>query len=503
MTIYSIALISRGGNILTAIQNYKLKNFSSILAQFSRLEKGSQVTFIQLEKIKYIYQPVDDIYVVLITSINSNIVEDTQILQCIVSVLSQRLDGITEAKICSDVFVITDVISEFCNFDGTCEKLTSSDVEQNLVMQSQEEELYFLELKQKKSDAKKLAQQKASELSAEKKSREKLEKQKGKEQKAIDEKYQEIQRIQQEQMIKMQEEEEEKRRIEKQKKKETIKMKKGGITLGKQKKILFDEDEKKILNNEDIEDGSDNQQEEEQKQQPIQEKKLMTENMIVKLIENVSCSMYSENSTCSLSLSGSLSVSVADASLTHTPININQYELPLKTQLHPQMDTTAFNKDHILIPKANAKGYAIGSTPSLLIKWSYTSTDNESLPISVTCWPSEEENHLSMTISYETKKQLNNLRIIVPVKENVIVDSCEGTYNMEDGLVWIIGNVENGSTGAMEFTLNDNSLRTDDMFPVKIDFDVDQTYSGMKINEIKLDNVDTSIQCTTDFKVFP
>ncbi|EDR29994.1 coatomer subunit delta-1, putative [Entamoeba dispar SAW760] len=463
-----------------------------------------QVTFIQLEKIKYIYQPVDDIYVVLITSINSNIVEDTQILQCIVSVLSQRLDGITEAKICSDVFVITDIISEFCNFDGTCEKLTSSDVEQNLAMQSQEEELYFLELKQKKNDAKKLAQQKASELSAEKKSREKMEKQKGKEQRAIDEKYQEIQRIQQEEMIKMQEEEE-RRRIEKEKKKETIKMKKGGITLGKQKKILFDEEEEKnVLNNEDNSASQEEEQQQpNQEKKVIKEKKLMTENMIIKLIENVSCSMYSENSTCSLSLAGSLSVSVADASLTHTPITINHYELPLKTQLHPQMDTTAFNKDHILIPKTNAKGYAIGSTPSLLIKWSYTSTDNESLPISVTCWPSEEEDHLSMTISYETKKQLNNLRIIVPVKENVIVDSCEGTYNTEDGLEWIIGNVEQGSTGAMEFTLNDNNLRTDDMFPVKIEFDVDQTYSGLKINEIKLDSVDTSIQCTTDFKVFP
>ena len=528
MTIYSIAITTRTGNVLASIQNHKLKNYQSIVQQFGRLEKDPQLTYVQSEKIKYVYQSVDDIYVVLITSLNSNIIDDISLLTNIVQVLTQELDGLSESKVCSNTFTTISVIQEFCNFDGTCEKVSGVEIEQNLAMQSQEEELYLMELEQKRKDAQKLAEQKAAELLAEKKLKEKLEKEKNKDKakKEIEEKYAEIQRLQEEQMIRMQEEEEQRRKMEMQKKKEMSmqRPKKGGITLGKQKQMTFrnSEDEEEVLNRNEDENNSLNEnndnnetyQEEKvetqikekkpKKKEVVKEKKLMTESMLIKVVENVACTMYSENSTSTLNLTGSLSVSVADQQYSHTAIQLEQFELPLKTQLHPQMDAQQFNKNRILIPKQTAKGYAIGATPSLCVKWSYTSNDNEIFPLNVTCWPSEEDDRLAMTISYECRKDVKGVKIIVPINENVVVENCEGEYEIEkQGLVWIIGDVENGASGALEFAVEDENVTSDDVFPVKIDYLIEQTYSGIQVKELPLESVEMAVLCTTDFKVFP
>ncbi|ELP90145.1 hypothetical protein EIN_405990 [Entamoeba invadens IP1] len=242
MTIYSVAIISRGGVVLTSIQNSPLRHFESTVSQFSHLDKDPKVTYILSEKVKYVYRAVEDVYIILITSLNSNIISDLSVLQSIIAVLSQRLDGISESKICSSVFETTSIITEFCNFDGTCETLTPSDIELNLAMQSVDEENYLQELKQKKEEAKKLADQRAAELQAEKKLKEKMEKEKEKEQKVAEEKLLEIQRLQEEQNAKIIEEEEAQKRAEKHRRSE-VKTRRGGITLGKAKTVAVEEDE--------------------------------------------------------------------------------------------------------------------------------------------------------------------------------------------------------------------------------------------------------------------
>ncbi|KAL7714812.1 Coatomer subunit delta [Entamoeba marina] len=500
MPILSISVINQVGNVLVSIQNTPTKNMNAMLSQFGRLNKKDNVTYIISEKVRYLYRLIEGVYIVITSTLNSNIVDDSDLLQSVVAVLSQELDGISEEKICQDVFLVSDIISEFCNYDGTCEHLSTSEVDVNLLMESYEEEQYILELKQKKKDAKKLAEQRAEELQAERKLREKMEKLKGDEEKILEEKWKEIERMKQEQLLRNKEENETKEKVRRQ---NTAPKKKSGIVLGKTKPLFenLEDVESENENSVELDDGVEEKQVKVEKKQ--KSATLMTENMIVKLQETLSCSLYSERSECSFSLTGSLSVCVADVAKSHIPLKIHPATYPVKVQLHPQMDSSQFNKNNVLIPKQNSKGYAVGAHPSLCAKWSYSTSDVSELPVAITCWPSEEEESVSMTMSYEMKTGFDNMKMIIPINDSIEVNNCDGTYEIsQDGLEWNVEDSTEGGTGSMDFIVNSNNVGMDDMFPVKVIFAVKQSMSGIGIESVELENVTTDVQFDTDFKVY-
>jgi len=84
MVVISASICTKSGKILLArqfvpINRLKLEEY---MANFPKLlDSGKQCTHIETESIRYVYVPIESLFLVLITNKNSNIIEDLEVLR--------------------------------------------------------------------------------------------------------------------------------------------------------------------------------------------------------------------------------------------------------------------------------------------------------------------------------------------------------------------------------------------------------------------------------------
>lgn len=103
MTVLSAGIVNKQGRIILARQfvDVSRTRIESLLSAFPRLLEtavNSQVTFIDADTVRYVYQPLEEFYLVLVTTTTSNIVEDLATLQLMRRLISdhvahEELDG--------------------------------------------------------------------------------------------------------------------------------------------------------------------------------------------------------------------------------------------------------------------------------------------------------------------------------------------------------------------------------------------------------------------------
>lgn len=169
MTVISAGVVNKRGHIVLARQFTDISRVrvEGLLSAFPRLLESSvnkQVTYIDAGTVRYVYQPVEDLFLVLVTTTKSNIVEDLATIHLMGRLLPEYIpEGITEAALEAHSFEV------FFAFDEVvvCGKRENSTVEQirtYLEMDSYEERMALEEKRRQMEEAKKITAEHARKM---------------------------------------------------------------------------------------------------------------------------------------------------------------------------------------------------------------------------------------------------------------------------------------------------------------------------------------------------
>ena len=86
MPVISASICDKNGRILLArqfvpITKLKLEEYMANFPKLIDQSHGKQCTFIETDSIRYVYQPMEKLFLVLITSKGSNIIEDIEVIR--------------------------------------------------------------------------------------------------------------------------------------------------------------------------------------------------------------------------------------------------------------------------------------------------------------------------------------------------------------------------------------------------------------------------------------
>ncbi|CAF1604733.1 unnamed protein product [Rotaria magnacalcarata] len=168
----------------------------------------------------------------------------------------------------------------------------------------------------------------------------------------------------------------------------------------------------------------------------------------------------------------------------------------LQLQTHPNIDKKLFTNESLIGLKNSDRPFPVNQEVGVL-KWRYTSTDAKEIPLTINCWPNETANGgCDVNIEYElqnTNLVLKDVQITVPLPSGghtPVIGKIDGDYQFDSrktSLVWTLPVIDqSNSEGALEFSVRGKSA---DFFPIQVDFISETAYCDIKVSDVK--SVDT------------
>jgi hypothetical protein len=170
-------------------------------------------------------------------------------------------------------------------------------------------------------------------------------------------------------------------------------------------------------------------------------------------------------------------------SLRLAPIDQKTY----KCSTHPNINKQTFTADSSLVLKDPSKGFP-PNMPLGLLKWRFTSKDDDALPLKVSCWVSPSAKQTTVNIEFELLNQslsLREMKVLLPIPGTVApkLEGSEGAqYSAKSRqLLWTVPVVDaQSSSGNLEFSLPGGADPAS-FFPVAVTFASNTTICPIEV----------------------
>ncbi|CAJ0568194.1 unnamed protein product, partial [Mesorhabditis spiculigera] len=198
-----------------------------------------------------------------------------------------------------------------------------------------------------------------------------------------------------------------------------------------------------------------------------------------------------------------LSVSAADFNTVSVQMR-NEAPAGAQLQVHPHLDKKEWQTNAMIKLKNAQKPFPVNNEVGVL-KWRLPLQEEDQLPLALNCWPQESSDGCTVNIEYTLQRedlQLNNVIITVPLPASTapVVSECEGSYEYQKSrsqLVWTLPIIEeSNSTGTLEFTVPNG--HSDSFFPVHVSFASPSLYCKLLVESAQTFDGSTPVTYSTE-----
>eukprot|EP01098_Paradermamoeba_levis_P004099 TRINITY_DN1787_c0_g1_i1.p1 TRINITY_DN1787_c0_g1~~TRINITY_DN1787_c0_g1_i1.p1 ORF type:complete len:505 (+),score=139.55 TRINITY_DN1787_c0_g1_i1:145-1659(+) len=478
MVVLSVAICTKSGKALVSRQYVDVTRgrIEGLMAAFPKLMgTEKQHTYIETESVRYVYQPLESLYLLLITNKISNILEDLDTLHLLAKKIPDHCRVLEEDEVSQKAFDLIFMFDEVISL-GYREKVTPQQIQLFLEMDSHEEKIHEMVERNKLREAKEEAKRRQHQIE-----RERAEKQKmggmGGGPGAPGNFYNPSAASSQTPapfVVKEQRQEPAKAEPAGPKK---------GMQLGKVKK---DVDFLKKL----AQDDPTAAEPVVSKAQPAAAAPKECVNITVE--EKLVITVGADSGLQSMEVKGDLAVYISDptfskANIIVTPDTTGKFQI----QAHPKINKALFAQEHVLALKDPPHAFPAGSSLRLL-KWRAQTKDESWIPFTVNCWPNVESDGTTVNIEYQLnaahKFTLRDVTITIPLPvAAATVSQIDGEYRIDPKsslFEWSLPLVDSSNaSGSLEFIVPFNG-DTSAFFPIQIHFVSNDTLCPIEVEAI-------------------
>eukprot|EP00099_Drosophila_melanogaster_P024070 NP_652012.1 coat protein (coatomer) delta, isoform A [Drosophila melanogaster] len=181
----------------------------------------------------------------------------------------------------------------------------------------------------------------------------------------------------------------------------------------------------------------------------------------------------------------------------------------LQLQTHPNVDKELFKSRTTIGLKNLGKPFPLNTDVGVL-KWRFVSQDESAVPLTINCWPSDNgEGGCDVNIEYELEAQqleLQDVAIVIPLPMNVqpSVAEYDGTYNYDSRkhvLQWHIPIIDAANkSGSMEFSCS--ASIPGDFFPLQVSFVSKTPYAGVVAQDVVQVDSEAAVKYSSESILF-
>ncbi|KAJ3324405.1 Coatomer subunit delta [Boothiomyces sp. JEL0866] len=214
-------------------------------------------------------------------------------------------------------------------------------------------------------------------------------------------------------------------------------------------------------------------------QQAEPEPEVDEEGIHVIIEEKISAAANRDGGLSSLEVNGSMLLKVND-----------EEKARVKLGTHPNVDKGLWGSNSVLALKDPNRPFPIAQ-PLGILKWRYSSKDESALPLLVNCWPSPTQSGCDVTIEYDLQKvmALKNVSIIIPytgVNPPTATAPEYGQYHIDRNsktIVWQIPSINSENSSSL-FEFNVETDDTSSLYPIQVHFTSSQSFSDIQVQSV-------------------
>ncbi|KAJ6246696.1 coatomer subunit delta [Anaeramoeba flamelloides] len=547
MVILSVAISTKKGNVIFSRQYISIRGskIEGLLSAFPKLIQGErQHTYVETDNIRYVYQPIEKLYLLILTTKSSNILEDLETLRLLSRLVPEYCSQLTEQGIQESGFELIFAFDEVIA-NGYKENVSKNQIETYIKMESSNEERYKQKEEEKRRQAVLWREQQIQKIEQEKEDRMKMGNTGGtfrggfgsedmfgnqtshsgnsgmgsnfsnqnssySNEKHFPSNYEEKTNQPQSGYSN------ESKKTERAKPKVKKGGPKKGLVLGSRKTqkaigqgsgLISKFQELGEIKKEDKQQNqnsnqSDNENEIEKETNQNEKKSIVSNRKKIdrkpvhfEIRESITVLYNRTGDLEKFQLAGALAVRINEATFSKCGFKVEKVDKSdnlgkaILYSTFPKINKRAFAKDNLLIMKNQNSQYPSDGSPTPVMKWQ-VSDSSSSPPIVLTFWPSPSSEGMTMVAEYSLKLldfELRDVTINIPVPgaRTPVIQQIDGEYsfNSKDRILsWtnITINEEN-QDGVLEFLIP--KCKSEEFYPVEVKFETENTYSQLKVME--------------------